>query len=232
MMVERYRSERNIFKRYPLVNRLGKLMVPNSVVDLCPKWQDEGFPAFGIPPSTLFFYYPDGRWLLERPTGVGAVWEWEGLPPLAARRWLLDNGYALEELSESVRAALSWTSNRSQARRTYTARIARADRERLTRWRQRTGIARVDLLTQAVEALEADLGTLEGVTLQTPVFDGYYVATIRLRASGALRATGQALKLSVPKVCHIALNRFDYREATDEWKTPSSGRTRPAGRRG
>ena len=88
----------------------------------------------------------------------------------------------------------------------------------LARWWRRTGIAQVDLLTQAVEALHAELGALEGESLKTPVFGGYYGAKIRERALGALRATGGALKLSVPKVCHVALNRFDYREAVDEWK--------------
>ena len=215
-MVKRYRSRGNIYKRYPLVNKKGELLIPYSVVDLCPMWQDEGFPEFGIPPATLFFYYLDGRWLLGRPTGMGAFTEWEALPPLAARDWLVDNGFALDELSETVRDALRWTSNRNEERRMHPARIACEDRERLAMWWRRTGIAQVDLLTQAVEALQAELGAMERVSLPLPVFDGYTVAKIRKRALWALRETGQALKLSVPQLCHVALNQFDPRRAFRE----------------
>ena len=84
--------------------------------------------------------------------------EWEALTPLDARHWLLDNGYALEELSERARAALAWDSNHSEERRTHPARVARADKEVLESWQRRTGIAQVELLTQAVETLYEDLG--------------------------------------------------------------------------
>ena len=212
-MVEGYRSKRGVFKRYPLVNSKRELLIPNSMVDSCPMWQDEGLPEFGIPPSTLFFHYPDGRWLLGRPTGIGAVIKWEALPPLEARHWLLDNGYALEGLSERVRAALKWTSNHSEERRTYPARMARADKAILESWQRRTGMAQVELLTQAVEALYADLEAMEGESVEAPVFREYSGAKIRRHALGALQETGRRLKLTLPQVFHIALNRFDPGEA-------------------
>ncbi len=126
-MVERYRNRRGVYKRRPLVNSKRELLIPASEIDVCPMWQDKGLPAFGIPPATLFFYYPDGRWLLARPTGIGVYTGWEALTPLDARHWLLDNGHALETLSENARAALAWDSNHSEARRTHPARVARAD---------------------------------------------------------------------------------------------------------
>ena len=175
-------------------------------------WQDEGLPELGIPPASLFFYYPDGRWLLARPTGIGVYTEWEALTPLDARHWLLDNGYALEELSERARAALAWDSNHSEERRTHPTRVARADKEILEGWQRRTGIAQVELLTQAVEALYGDLDSVGGDGVEAPAFKEYSGAKIRRRALGALRETGRRLKLTLPQVFHIALSRFDPRE--------------------
>ena len=128
VMTNHYRTRRGVNRRIPLVNCKRQLLVPVSVVDVCPMWQDKGFPDVGIPPSTLFYYYPDGRWLLGRPTGRGAFTEWETLRPLDARHWLLDNGFSLDELSENMRAALNWNSNHSEERRTNAARIACEDK--------------------------------------------------------------------------------------------------------
>ena len=213
MTTNLYRTRRGVYRRIPLVNCKRQLLVPASVVDVCPMWQDKGFPEIGIPPSTLFYYYPDGRWLLGRPTGRGAFTEWETLRPLDARHWLLDNGFNLDELSENVRAALNWNSNHSEERRTNAARIASEDKAVLERWQRWKGIAQVDLLTQAVEALYAELGTVEGEGVETPEFRAYCGAKIRSRALGALRETGRRLKLSQPQVFHIALRRFDIRKA-------------------
>ena len=215
-MAERYRNRRGVYKRRPLVNSKRELLIPASEIDVCPMWQDKGLPAFGIPPATLFFYYPDGRWLLARPTGIGVYSEWEALTPRDARHWLLDNGYALETLSEKARAALAWDSNHSEARRTHPARVARADKEILEGWQRRTGIAQVELLTQAVEALYAELGAVEREGVRTPPFGAYSGAKIRRRALGALRETGGRLKLTLPQVFHIALKRFDPEEAAHE----------------
>jgi hypothetical protein len=176
-------------------------------------WQDKGFPDVGIPPSTLFYYYPDGRWLLGRPTGRGAFTEWETLRPLDARYWLLDNGFHLDELSENVRAALNWNSNHSEERRTNSARIACEDKAVLEGWQRWRGIAQVELLTQAVETLYAELGTADTESAEMPEFSAYCGARIRRRALGALRETGRRLKLSQPQVIHIALSRFDPRMA-------------------
>lgn len=215
-MVERYRNKRGVYKRRPLVNSKRELLIPTSEIDVCPMWQDEGLPELGIPPATLFFYSPDGRWLLARPTGIGVYTEWEALTPLDARRWLLDNGNALEELSEKARAALAWDSNHSEARRTHQARVARADKEVLEGWQRRTGIAQVELLTQAVEALSGDLDSVEGEGVEAPAFKEYSGAKIRRRALGALRETGQRLKLTLPQVFHVALSRFDPMEAAHD----------------
>lgn len=212
-MVERYRNKRGVYKRRPLVNSKRELLIPASEIDVCPMWQDGGLPELGIPPASLFFYYPDGRWLLARPTGIGVCTEWEALTPLDARHWLRDNGYALEELSENVRAALAWDSNHSEARRTHPARVARADKEILEGWQRRTGIAQVELLTQAVEALFGDLDSVEGEQVEAPAFKEYSGAKIRRRALGVLRETGRRLKLTLPQVFHVALSRFDPREA-------------------
>jgi len=176
-------------------------------------WQDEGFPEVGIPPSALFYYYPDGRWLLGRQTGRGAYVEWETLRPLDARHWLLDNGVELEELSEKVRAALKWTSNHSEKRRTRSARIAGEDKAVLESWQRWRRISQVDILTQAVEALYAELGTVEEESVERPVFNAYRGAKIRSRALRALQKTGRRLKLSQPQVFHLALRRFDPRQA-------------------
>ena len=213
MKTNHYRTRRGVDRRIPLVNCKRQLLVPVSVVDVCPMWQDKGFPDVGIPPSTLFYYYPDGRWLLGRPTGRGAFTEWETLRPLDARHWLLDNGVNLDELSENVRAALNWNSNHSEERRTNAARIACEDKAVLERWQRWRRIAQVELLTQAVEALYAELGTVEGESVERPVFNEYCGAKIRSRALGALQETGRRLKLSQPQVFHIALNRFDPRRA-------------------
>ena len=213
MRTNRYRTRRGVNRRIPLVNCKRQLLVPASVVDVCPMWQDKGFPDVGIPPSTLFYYYPDGRWLLGRPTGRGEFTEWETLRPLDARHWLLDNGFNLEELSENVRAALNWNSNHSEERRTRAARIACEDKVVLERWQRWRGIAQVELLTQAVEALHAEIGTVEAESVKMPEFSEYCGAKIRSRALGALRETCRRLKLSQPQVFHIALNRFDPRKA-------------------
>ena len=74
-------------------------------------------------------------------------------------------------------------------------------------------MAQVELLTQAVEALYAELGAMEGESVETPVIREYSGAKIRRRALGALRETGRRLKLTLPQVFHIALNRFDPGEA-------------------
>ena len=213
MTTKHYRTRRGVYRRTPLVNCKRQLLVPASVVDVCPMWQDKGLPEVGIPPSTLFYYYPDGRWLLGRPTGRGAFTEWETLRPLDARHWLLDNGFALEELSEKVRAALRWTSNHSEERRTRAARIAGEDKAVLESWQRWRGIAQVELLTQAVEALHAELGTVEAESLEMPEVRECCGAKIRSRALGALRETCRRLKLSQPQVFHIELNRFDPRKA-------------------
>jgi len=215
-MVERYRNKRGVCKRRPLVNSKRELLIPTSEIDVCPMWQDEGLPELGIPPASLFFYYPDGRWLLARPTGIGTFVEWEALTPLDARHWLLDNGYALEELSERARAALAWDSNHSEERRTHPARVARADKEVLEGWQRRTGIAQVELLTQAMEALYGDLDSVEGGSVEAPAFKEYSGAKIRRRALEPLRETSRRLKLSLPQVFHIALSRFDPREAVHD----------------
>ena len=213
MKTNHNRTRRGVNRRIPLVNCKRQLLVPVSVVDVCPMWQDKGFPDVGIPPSTLFYYYPDGRWLLGRPTGRGEFTEWETLRPLDARHWLLDNGFSLDELSERVRAALNWNSNHSEERRTNAARIACEDKAVLEGWQRWRRIAQVELLTQAVEALYAELGTVEAEGVETPVFGEYCGAKIRSRALGALQETGRRLKLSQPQVFHIALNRFDIRKA-------------------
>lgn len=213
MTTKRYRTRRGVTRRNPLVNCKRQLLIPVSVVDVCPMWQDKGLPEIGIPPSTLFYYYPDGRWLLGRPTGRGVFTEWETLRPLDARHWLLDNGFALEELSEKVRAALTWASNHSEERRTRAARIAGEDKAVLQRWQRWKGIAQVDILTQAVEALFAELGTVQRESVERPLFNAYRGAKIRSRALGALQKTGRRLELSQPQVFHIALSRFDPREA-------------------
>ncbi len=210
---DRYRTRRGVNRRVPLVNCKRQLLIPASVVDVCPMWQDKGFPDVGIPPSTLFYYYPDGRWLLGRPTGQGAFTEWETLRPLDARHWLLDNGFNLDELSKNVRAALNWNSNHSEERRTRAARIACEDKTVLERWQRWRGIAQVELLTQAVEALHAELGPVEGEGVEAPSFRECCGAKIRSRALGALQEIGRRLKLSQPQVFHIALNRFDPRKA-------------------
>lgn len=215
-MVERYRNKRGVYKRRPLVNSKRELLIPTSVIDVCPMWQDEGLPELGIPPASLFFYYPDGRWLLARPTGIGTYTEWEALTPLDARHWLLDNGHALEELSEKARAALAWDSNHSEERRTHPTRVARADKEILAGWQRRTGIAQVELLTQAVEALYGDLDALEEESVEAPAFKEYSRAKIRRRALEALRETGRRVKLTLPQVFHVALSRFDPREAVHD----------------
>ncbi|MDE0070574.1 MAG: hypothetical protein OXO48_12730 [Caldilineaceae bacterium] len=215
-MVERYRNRRGVYKRRPLVNSKRELLIPTSEIDVCPMWQDEGLPELGIPPASLFFYYPDGRWLLARPSGIGTYTEWEALTPLDARHWLLDNGYALEELSEKVRAALAWDSNHSEERRTHQARVARADKGILEGWQRRTGIAQVELLTQAVEALYGDLDSVEEESVEAPAFKEYSGAKIRRRALGALRESGRRLQLTLPQVFHVALSRFDPREAVHD----------------
>ena len=170
-MVERYRNRRGVYKRRPLVNSKRELLIPTSEIDVCPMWQDKGLPAFGIPPATLFFYYPDGRWLLARPTGIGAYSEWEALTPLDARHWLLDNGHALETLSENARAALAWTAitakRGARTRRVRRARTARPASSRTVAprraadWRTRartapscTAPSWVSLWTSAVVVLD------------------------------------------------------------------------------
>ena len=149
MTTNHYRTRRGVSRRKPLVNCKRQLLVPVSVVDVCPMWQDEGFPEVGILPSALFYYSPDGRWLLGRQTGRGAYVEWETLRPLDARHWLLDNGVELEDLSENMRAALKWTSNHSEKRRTRSARIAGEDKAVLESWQRWRRISQVDILTQA-----------------------------------------------------------------------------------
>ena len=143
------------------------------------------------------------------------------MTPLDARHWLLDSGNALEDLSEKARAALAWDSNHREERRTHPARVARADKEILEGWQRRTGISQVELLTQAAETLYADLGALEGEGVETPAFKEYSGAKIRRRALEALRETGRRLNFTLPQVFHVALNRFDPREA---------GRARSCGR--
>lgn len=213
MTTDHYRTRRGVTRRKPLVNCKRQLLVPVPVVDVCPMWQDEGFPEVGILPSALFYYYPDGRWLLGRQTGRGAYVEWETLRPLDARHWLLDNGVELDELSENMRAALKWTSNHSEKRRTRSARIAAEDKAVLASWQRWKRISQVDILTQAVEALYAELGTVQEASVERPLFSAYRGAKIRSRALGALQKTGRRLKLSQPQVFHMALRRFDPREA-------------------
>lgn len=78
------------------------------------------------------------------------------------------------------------------------------------RWRR---ISQVDILTQAVEALYAELGTVEEESVERPLFSAYRGAKIRSRALGALQKTGRRLQLSQPQVFHLALRRFDPRMA-------------------
>ena len=176
-------------------------------------WQDEGFPEVGILPSALFYYYPDGRWLLGRQTGRARTWIGRRCDRWTRGHWLLDNGVELDALSENMRAALKWTSNHSEGRRTRSARIAGEDKAVLESWQRWRRISQVDILTQAVVALYAALGKVEAESVERPVFSAYCGAKIRSRALGALQEAGQRLKLSQPQVFHLALRRFDPRTA-------------------
>jgi len=86
----------------------------------------------------------------------------------------------------------------------------------LESWQRRTGIAQVELLAQAVESLYGDLGALEGEGVEAPAIEEYSEAKIRRRALGALRETGRRLKLTLPQLFHVALSRFDPREAAHD----------------